>query len=73
MRLSPTQPSGEADGRLTQRESELLRAFAEGKSYNQAARMLGISPHTVGTHVKAIYRKYEVNSRSDAIRQGFRS
>lgn len=62
-----------ADDRLTQRETELLRTFAEGKSYKEAARILGISPHTVGTHVKAIYRKLEVNSRSDAIRQGFRS
>ena len=67
------QPAREADDRLTQRETELLRAFAEGKSYKEAARVLGISPHTVGTHVKAIYRKLEVNSRSDAIRQAFRS
>jgi len=66
-------PSGVADDRLTQRETELLRAFADGKSYKEAARVLGISPHTVGTHVKAIYRKLEVNSRSDAIRQAFRN
>lgn len=59
------------DDRLTARETELLRAFADGKSYKEAARVLGISPHTVGTHVKAIYRKLEVNSRSDAIRQAF--
>lgn len=70
---SPVPSPGEADGRLTQRETELLRAFADGKSYKEAARALNISPHTVGTHVKAIYRKLEVNSRSDAIRQGFRS
>lgn len=60
------------DDRLTLRETELLRAFADGKSYKEAARVLGISPHTVGTHVKAIYRKLEVNSRSDAIRAAFR-
>lgn len=65
--------TGASDDRLTQRETELLRAFAEGKSYKEAARVLGISPHTVGTHVKAIYRKLEVNSRSDAIRQAFGS
>ena len=68
-------PQGAADDapddRLTARETELLRAFADGKSYKEAARVLGISPHTVGTHVKAIYRKLEVNSRSDAIRQAF--
>ncbi len=77
LRAPPPVPQGAPDhapdGRLTTRETELLRAFAEGKSYKEAARVLGISPHTVGTHVKAIYRKLEVNSRSDAIRQAFRT
>ena len=71
---SAAQPAtGSTDDRLTSRETELLRAFADGKSYKEAARALGISPHTVGTHVKAIYRKLEVNSRSDAIRQAFKT
>lgn len=61
-------PSPATDERLTAREAELLAAFAEGKSYKEAARALGISPHTVGNHVKSIYRKLEVNSRSEAIR-----
>lgn len=61
------------ENRLSQRETELLQAFAKGESYKQAARTLGISPHTVGTHVKSIYRKLEVNSRSEAIREAFRS
>ena len=75
LRAPPPVPPGATsdapDDRLTARETDLLRAFAEGKSYKEAARVLGISPHTVGTHVKAIYRKLEVNSRSDAIRQAF--
>lgn len=53
---------------LTQREIELLRAFADGRSYKEAARELAISPHTVGNHVKSIYRKLEVRSRSEALR-----
>jgi DNA-binding NarL/FixJ family response regulator len=57
-----------SDDRLTPRETDLLKAFAEGKSYKEAALVLGISPHTVGNHVKSIYRKLEVNSRSEAIR-----
>ena len=61
------------EARLSQRETELLQAFAKGQSYKQAARTLGISPHTVGTHVKSIYRKLEVNSRSEAIREAFRT
>lgn len=56
------------DTGLTPREIELLRAFSAGRSYKESARELGISPHTVGNHVKSIYRKLEVRSRSDALR-----
>lgn len=61
-------PSLLKDDRLTAREIDLLRAFAEGLSYKEAARRLEISPHTVGNHVKSLYRKLEVNSRIEAIR-----
>ena len=47
---------------------DLLRAFAAGRSYKESARDLGISPHTVGNHVKSIYRKLEVRTRGDALR-----
>lgn len=61
--------SGPSDGDgLTAREHDLLRTFAAGRSYKEAARDLGISPHTVGNHVKSIYRKLEVRSRSEALR-----
>ncbi|MHC3128084.1 hypothetical protein OB03_12720 [Brevundimonas sp. GN22] len=53
--------------RLTPREAELLSLFSRGHSYKSAARELGISPLTVGDHVKAIYRKLAVNSRSEAV------
>jgi len=53
--------------RLTPREQSLLTLFARGHSYKSAARELGISPLTVGDHVKAIYRKLQVNSRGEAV------
>lgn len=53
--------------RLTPREQELLTLFSRGHSYKSAARELGISPLTVGDHVKAIYRKLEVRSRGEAV------
>ena len=69
-RLRPSAPdAGEA---LTEREVELLRGFARGASYKEAARDLGISPLTVGTHVKAIYRKLAVHSRGEAVWQAVR-
>ena len=74
LRAEPETPTTiHPESRLSQRETELLQAFAKGESYKQAARTLGISPHTVGTHVKSIYRKLEVNSRSEAIREAFRT
>lgn len=66
-RPTPAAPLAE-DTRLTPREIDLLQAFAAGHSYKEAARILGISPHTVGNHVKSIYRKLEVSSRSEALR-----
>lgn len=54
---------------LTPRESELLKLFAKGASYKEAARLLEISPLTVGNFVKSIYRKLAVNSRGEAVYQ----
>lgn len=65
--IGPQSDPSDGDG-LTAREHDLLRAFAAGRSYKEAARDLGISPHTVGNHVKSIYRKLEVRSRSEALR-----
>jgi DNA-binding NarL/FixJ family response regulator len=57
----------ELDSGLTGREVELLEVFAKGGSYKEAARILGISPLTVGNHVKSIYRKLAVHSRGEAV------
>jgi DNA-binding NarL/FixJ family response regulator len=52
---------------LTPRESEVLLALARGYSYDETAALLTISPHTVGHHVKQIYSKLAVNSKSAAV------
>lgn len=52
---------------LTPREREVLLALARGFSYDETGRMLGISRHTIGHHVKQIYSKLMVNSRSQAV------
>ncbi|WP_395651555.1 response regulator [Brevundimonas sp.] len=73
LRAAPT-PSRREDPSepLTTRETELLTIFARGLSYKEAARILGISPLTVGNHVKSIYRKLEVNSRGEAVYEAVR-
>ena len=52
---------------LTPRESEVLLALARGYSYDEAGVLLAISPHTIGHHVKSIYSKLAVNSKSAAV------
>jgi DNA-binding NarL/FixJ family response regulator len=58
---------------LTPREKETLELLARGFSQKEVARKLDISPHTVGAHVKAIYSKMAVNSRSEAVFEAVQS
>ena len=53
--------------KLTRRETQLLRLLAQGRTYARAGQELGVSPHTVASHVKNIYRKLEVHSGRAAI------
>ena len=55
-----------ADG-LTERETMILNLIARGLSYAETASAAKISVHTVGDHIKAIYRKLGVNSKSEAV------
>lgn len=52
---------------LTDRQNEILNALVEGLSYKMIADKLGISTHTTCDHIKAIYRKLQVNSKGEAI------
>ncbi len=51
---------------LTQRETEVLGIIAKGMTVPEAARLLGISSHTVSGYTKEIYRKLNVSSRAEA-------
>jgi predicted ATPase/class 3 adenylate cyclase/DNA-binding CsgD family transcriptional regulator len=53
---------------LTAREVEVLRLVAQGLTDAQVAQQLVISPHTVNSHLKAIYGKIGGSSRSAATR-----
>ncbi len=57
---------------LTAREKEVLRLIAKGISHKEAARLLGISPHTVGGYTKDIYLKLNVNTRAEATIEAIR-
>jgi DNA-binding NarL/FixJ family response regulator len=53
---------------LTSREVEILRLVASGLSNAQVAEKLIISPRTVHAHVRSIYSKLGITSRSSATR-----
>jgi DNA-binding NarL/FixJ family response regulator len=61
--------AGEAESvpPLSEREGEVLRLIVKGFTYAEIAELLGVSAHTVTTHVRGIYRKLEVHSRSEAV------
>ena len=52
---------------LTAREIQVLQLLARGNSYADVARQLGISVHTVGTHIKNAYRKLKVGTAAAAV------
>jgi len=52
---------------LTARECEILALLASGQSNKEMARVLGISPNTVKTHIARVYEKLEVQRRVQAI------
>jgi DNA-binding CsgD family transcriptional regulator len=56
-----------SDVRLTEREAEVLRLIARGYTYAEAALRLGLSPHTVASHIKKAYRKLGVHSAGAAV------
>lgn len=52
---------------LTARETEILRTIARGFSYAETADLLGVSTQTVHTHLKRVYRKLAVHSKTEAV------
>lgn len=52
---------------LSQREQEVLALIARGFSYAEIARLQSLSVHTVQTHIKRLYGKLSVHSKSEAV------
>ena len=52
---------------VSAREREILQALARGYTYEEVARLLAIAPSTVQSHVKNIYSKLAVHSKTEAI------
>jgi DNA-binding NarL/FixJ family response regulator len=62
---------GRSEG-LTDRESEILALITQGKSNAEVARLTYLSPNTVKSYIRTIYRKINVTSRTQAVLWGVR-
>ena len=63
---------GKQEG-LTDRESEILALITQGKSNADVARLTYLSPNTVKSYIRTVYRKIEVESRTQAVLYGVRN
>lgn len=57
---------------LTDRERDILERLTEGHSQKRIARLLELSPHTVDTHLRNIYGKLHVHSKTAAVAKALR-
>jgi len=65
-------PPARASYHLTPQEIELLKLLVEGHHYKTAADVLGISTNTISFHLKNIYEKLQVHSKSEAVAKALR-
>jgi DNA-binding CsgD family transcriptional regulator len=56
-----------SNGALTEREAEILSWIARGKSNEEIALLLFVSPHTIRKHLENAYRKLGVHTRAAAV------
>jgi DNA-binding NarL/FixJ family response regulator len=66
-------PPNRADYQLTPHEMRLLKLLVEGHNYKTAANQLSVSFNTVCFHIKSIYEKLQVHSKSEAVAKALRN
>jgi LuxR family transcriptional regulator, maltose regulon positive regulatory protein len=72
-KLRNTRPgrTGSMDGQLTERELEVLQLLDGDLPVSELGKLLYVSPSTIRSHVKSIYRKLGASSRKEAVEQGY--
>lgn len=66
-------PPAREDHGLTPQELRLLSLLVQGHSYKTAARELTISINTIRNHIRSIYEKLQVHSKSEAVGKALRA
>jgi DNA-binding NarL/FixJ family response regulator len=65
-------PPEKSDYRLTEQETKILKLLVDGHHYKTAAFELGISTATAAFHIKNIYEKLQVHSKTEAVAKALR-
>ncbi|MBT3205349.1 MAG: response regulator transcription factor [Gammaproteobacteria bacterium] len=71
-KFQSSQPAIELPEALTERQIKILKFVSQGFSSKEIAEKLDISYYTVTTHIKNIYTKLQVNSRTEALHEASR-
>jgi len=66
-------PPERADYQLTPHETRLLKLLVDGHNYKTAAKELDVSVNTISFHMRRIYDKLQVHSKSEAVSKALRS
>ena len=66
-------PPQKPDFQLTPHETRILKLLVSGENYKTAAAKMGVTSHAISFHVRRIYEKLHVHSRSDAVAKALRS
>jgi DNA-binding CsgD family transcriptional regulator len=73
LNFPPGQPPERAEYNLSPHEMRLLKLLSDGHNYKTAAGKLGLSINTVSFHMRGIYEKLHVHSKSEAVAKALRS
>lgn len=65
-------PPEKADYRLTPHETKLLRMLVEGHNFKTTAAELNVSVNTIAFHMRHVYEKLQVHSKSEAVSKALR-
>ena len=66
-------PPDRANYDLSPHETRLLKLLVEGHNYKTAATELGVTVHTISFHLRSIYEKLQVHSKSEAVAKALRN
>lgn len=66
-------PPDRANYDLSPHETRLLKLLVEGHNYKTAAIELGVTVHTISFHLRSIYEKLQVHSKSEAVAKALRN